>query len=55
MLWRLASQSERCRLDIVREGAAPGLKGLLASEDDLLASEVGPLCHLSNKYMAVDM
>ena len=48
MLWRLASQSESCKLDIVREGAAPGLKGLLASGHDLLASEVGPLCHPCN-------
>ena len=51
MLWRLASQSESCKLDIVREGAASGLRGLLASGHDLLASEVRPLCHPCDRYV----
>ena len=51
VLWRLASQSESCRLDIVREGAASGLRGLLASGHDLLASEVRPLCPCCSRHV----
>ena len=51
MLWRLASQSESCKLDIVCEGAASGLRGLLASRHDVLASEVRPLCRYCDRYV----